>query len=189
MKGAAELLTLYRSVGPKELALIEASGWREFPPRLPEQPIFYPVTNEYATQIARDWNVRASGSGFVLLTFDEEFGELVFHRGLSAGGGVDRSIPESPDEVADAAMALLQSQPDLHGTLCFITRDRSPANAPGLHFTWKRSRRPNGGQNLDPQVFCFPWTPRKDDAAVESHVRQHPLSRLWSPCLRASRRG
>ena len=57
---------LYRPVGPKELALIEAAGFREFPPRLPEQPIFYPVTNEeYATQIARDWNVRASGAGFV----------------------------------------------------------------------------------------------------------------------------
>jgi hypothetical protein len=61
-----DLLTLYRPVGPKELALIEASGWSAFPPRVPEQPIFYPVTNEeYATQIARDWNVRQSGAGFV----------------------------------------------------------------------------------------------------------------------------
>lgn len=61
-----ELSTLYRPVGPIELALIEESGWKEFPPRLPEQPIFYPVTNEeYATQIARDWNVRQSGVGFV----------------------------------------------------------------------------------------------------------------------------
>ncbi len=61
-----ELLTLYRPVGPKELALIEASGWKEFPPRLREQPIFYPVTNEeYAIEIARDWNVRESGVGFV----------------------------------------------------------------------------------------------------------------------------
>ena len=46
--------------------MIEASGFREFPPRLPEQPIFYPVLNEaYAVQIARDWNVPASGAGFV----------------------------------------------------------------------------------------------------------------------------
>jgi len=59
-------ITLYRPVGPKELALIEASGWREFPPRLPDQPIFYPVMNEaYATPIARDWNVEARGAGFV----------------------------------------------------------------------------------------------------------------------------
>jgi hypothetical protein len=58
--------TLYRPVGPKELELIRQSGWKKFPPRLPEQPIFYPVMNEaYAVQIARDWNVPASGSGYV----------------------------------------------------------------------------------------------------------------------------
>jgi hypothetical protein len=57
---------LYRPVGPKELALIEQSGWTKFPPRLPEQPIFYPVMNEqYAIEIASEWNVPASGSGFV----------------------------------------------------------------------------------------------------------------------------
>jgi len=48
------------------MALIEQSGNRAFPPRLPGQPIFYPVTNEaYAVQIARDWNVKESGAGFV----------------------------------------------------------------------------------------------------------------------------
>jgi hypothetical protein len=58
--------TLYRPVGPKELALIRASGMKAFPPRLPEQSIFYPVLNEeYATQIARDWNVKESGAGYV----------------------------------------------------------------------------------------------------------------------------
>lgn len=62
----AQLTTLFRPVGPKELELIEGSGWRKFPPRLPDQPIFYPVMNEeYAIQIARDWNVPASGSGYV----------------------------------------------------------------------------------------------------------------------------
>jgi hypothetical protein len=50
---------LYRPVGKKELDLIRASGFTRFPPRLPEQPIFYPVLNEeYATQIARDWNAK-----------------------------------------------------------------------------------------------------------------------------------
>ena len=59
-----EMTTLFRPVGPKELALIAASGYRQFPPRLPEQPIFYPVLNEeYTRQIARDWNVKASGAG------------------------------------------------------------------------------------------------------------------------------
>ena len=61
-----DTITLFRPVGPKELELIAASGWREFPPRLPGQPIFYPVLNEeYATSIARDWNVRESGAGYV----------------------------------------------------------------------------------------------------------------------------
>ena len=61
-----ETKILFRPVGPQELKLIVDSGYREFPPRLPEQPIFYPVLNEeYAVQIARDWNVRASGSGYV----------------------------------------------------------------------------------------------------------------------------
>ncbi len=50
-------MKLWRPVGPKELELIEQSGWQAFPPRLPEQPIFYPVCNQaYAEQIARDWN-------------------------------------------------------------------------------------------------------------------------------------
>ena len=50
-------ITLYRPVGQQELELIVASGYRRFPPRLPEQPIFYPVLNEaYASQIAQNWN-------------------------------------------------------------------------------------------------------------------------------------
>jgi len=61
-----DVVTLFRPVGPSELRLIRDTGWRSFPPRLPEQPVFYPVTNlEYAAQIARDWNVTASGAGFV----------------------------------------------------------------------------------------------------------------------------
>jgi len=63
-----EVVVLYRPVGSKELALIVASQWKAFPPRLPDQPIFYPVTNEgYARQIARDWNARYNDDkcGFV----------------------------------------------------------------------------------------------------------------------------
>ncbi len=59
-------ITLYRPTGPHELALVAQSDYRRWPPRLPDQPIFYPVTNEqYAIEIARDWNVPASGEGFV----------------------------------------------------------------------------------------------------------------------------
>jgi hypothetical protein len=61
-----ETITLWRPTGPEELALVEASDWHAWPPRLPDQPIFYPVLNEeYATKIARDWNVKASGVGYV----------------------------------------------------------------------------------------------------------------------------
>jgi len=66
MSSPADTITLWRPVGPKELELIAQSGMRAFPPRLPDQPIFYPVlTEDYAVKIARDWNVPASGSGFV----------------------------------------------------------------------------------------------------------------------------
>ncbi len=64
----ADTVTLYRPVGKNELQLIEASGFTSFPPRLPEQPIFYPVTNRrYAEQIARDWNanLNADRAGYV----------------------------------------------------------------------------------------------------------------------------
>jgi hypothetical protein len=58
---------LYRPVNQVELDLIAASGYRAFPPRLPEQPIFYPVLNEdYAVQISRDWNVPYYGVGHVV---------------------------------------------------------------------------------------------------------------------------
>lgn len=51
-------MILYRPVGTKELALIASSGYTRYPPRLPEQPIFYPVLNEtYAAEIASQWNV------------------------------------------------------------------------------------------------------------------------------------
>ncbi len=59
MSDTRHLETLCRPVGAEELELIRLSDFRAFPPRLPEQPIFYPVTNEaYAAQIARDWNTK-----------------------------------------------------------------------------------------------------------------------------------
>jgi hypothetical protein len=58
--------TLWRLVGPREHELIAATGYRRFPPRLPDQPIFYPVCNEpYAIEIAERWNAKDSGQGYV----------------------------------------------------------------------------------------------------------------------------
>lgn len=60
-------MILYRPVGLLELKRIAQADFLAFPPRLPEQPIFYPVLNfEYAAQIARDWNTKRSAfAGFV----------------------------------------------------------------------------------------------------------------------------
>jgi hypothetical protein len=62
----SETVTLYRPTGSRELELVKQSGFKCWPPRLPEQPIFYPVTNErYATEITTKWNVREKDVGYV----------------------------------------------------------------------------------------------------------------------------
>lgn len=101
-----ETTTLYRPVGPEELQLIEDSGWTRFPPRLPEQPIFYPVlTEEYATTIARDWNVPASGVGFVT-RFDVRNDYLAQHQIEEAGSRDHREywIPAEDIDAFNAAI-------------------------------------------------------------------------------------
>lgn len=81
-----DVVRLWRPVGPEELALIADSGMKAFPPRLPDQPIFYPVlSEEYAVKIARDWNVPRSGSGFVT-EFDISAAYLHNHDVQTAGG-------------------------------------------------------------------------------------------------------
>ncbi len=53
-------MRLFRPVGLNELRLIFETEMTAFPPRLPEQPIFYPVLNApYAIKIARDWNTKS----------------------------------------------------------------------------------------------------------------------------------
>jgi hypothetical protein len=63
---SSETVVLYRPSGPEEMLLVKESDYKKWPPRLPEQPIFYPVTNEeYAKEIASKWNVKDSGVGYV----------------------------------------------------------------------------------------------------------------------------
>ena len=81
--------TLYRPVGQPELDLIEASGWRRFPPRLDWQPIFYPVLSEaYATRIASEWNTKdeANGSVGYVLRLEVDSAYLAAHEVHEAGG-------------------------------------------------------------------------------------------------------
>jgi hypothetical protein len=101
-----ELVTLWRPVGPAELKLIRASGMRAFPPRLPEQPIFYPVlSEEYAVKIARDWNVPARGAGYVT-RFQVRADFLVNYEVREAGGRAHREywIPAEHLDAFNAAI-------------------------------------------------------------------------------------
>lgn len=98
--------TLWRPVGPEELELIQQADMRAFPPRLPEQPIFYPVvTEDYAIRIARDWNVRDSGAGFVT-RFDVRSDFLANYRIEEAGGRAHREywIPAEDLDAFNAAI-------------------------------------------------------------------------------------
>lgn len=71
MVTVSDIVTLFRPVGLEELKLIEDSGWSVFPPRLPDQPIFYPVTKEgYAAQIARDCNTKTGSRHGYVTRFD-----------------------------------------------------------------------------------------------------------------------
>jgi hypothetical protein len=65
MTRARKTRTLYRPMGVGEMAKILEADAARFPPRLPEQPIFYPVLNrEYAEQIAERWNAPNSQNGY-----------------------------------------------------------------------------------------------------------------------------
>ena len=58
-------MILYRPMGQAEYDLIAQTDFAQFPPRLPEQPIFYPVLNQqYAHEIAEKWNTRYADSGY-----------------------------------------------------------------------------------------------------------------------------
>ena len=52
-----EVIVLYQPTVPCELKLVEQSGYKKWPPRLPGQPIFHPLTNEQsAIELASTWN-------------------------------------------------------------------------------------------------------------------------------------
>ena len=94
--------TLYRPTGPNELKLID-SGYREFPPRLPGQSIFYPVLNEeYATQIARDWNAKNSETGIGIVTrFQVKTAYLAKFEIQTVGARVHQEYWIPADELAE----------------------------------------------------------------------------------------
>src|ERR1041385_301006 len=106
-----ETVTLWRPTGPKELELVAASGYRRWPPRLEGQPIFYPVLNqEYARKIAREWNVRDSGVGYVTrLEVRREFLDRYDVQQVGGRTILEYWIPaEDLDELNDNIVGLIE---------------------------------------------------------------------------------
>ena len=102
MNQTIQTTEMYRPVGPKELELVRDSGYKCWPPRLPEQPIFYPVTNEaYAVEIASGWNVKDSGYGAVTRFFvNSAFAERYEVQQVGAAHHTEWWIPaEDVDEL------------------------------------------------------------------------------------------
>ncbi len=95
-------MILYRPVGLKELALIAQSGFAAFPPRLSEQPIFYPVLNlEYATQIAQDWNTKAASYAGFVTRFTVEDSYVQKFPVQTVGSRVHQELWVPAEELAD----------------------------------------------------------------------------------------
>ena len=95
---------LFRPVGLYELQLIRDSSYTAFPPRLPEQPIFYPVLNEeYATQIAREWNMPDEKSGYlgVVTAFDVDSTYLSQYEEKVVGSTSHRELWVPAEDLAE----------------------------------------------------------------------------------------
>ncbi|MCK7591865.1 ADP-ribosylation/crystallin J1 [Subsaxibacter sp. CAU 1640] len=103
--------TLFRPVNDKELELIKELEYKAFPPRLPEQPIFYPVMNEeYATQITRMWNVNDYGAGYVT-KFEVDTNFLKRYEIKNVGGAIHDELwvpSEELDEFNQNIVGLIE---------------------------------------------------------------------------------
>lgn len=95
-------MILFRPVGLEELRLIDAAGMHAFPPRLPEQPIFYPVLNEeYARQIARDWNTKQHSLVGFVTRFDVDDAYVAKFEPHIVGGRVHEELWVPAEELAE----------------------------------------------------------------------------------------
>lgn len=97
-------MKLYRPVGQAELDLIIAADYQAFPPRLPEQPIFYPVLNEkYAREIAERWNKKSADSGYAgyVTTFEIDDGFISKYRIQTVGASYHQEFWIPAEELDD----------------------------------------------------------------------------------------
>jgi hypothetical protein len=100
---------LWRPVGFKEMGLVFDSGMSAFPPRLPDQPIFYPVLNPgYAEQIARDWNTQEEDAAGYVTRFElpDSFSDRYERRVV--GGSIHEEWWVPAAELAEFNRAIVQ---------------------------------------------------------------------------------
>lgn len=69
---------------------------------------------------------RAAALGAVLLTFDRDFGALLYRLGARAPAGLAyfRFVPASPREPAEVLLAWLEAGGTLTGRFCVVERER-----------------------------------------------------------------
>jgi hypothetical protein len=80
---------------------------REFPPRLPHQPIFYPVANiEYATQIARDWNTKDTSFAGYVTAFEIDDSYINAYEPHTVGSSLHKEYWVPAERVPDFNAAL-----------------------------------------------------------------------------------
>jgi hypothetical protein len=110
-------MKLFRPVGLQELGLIWDARMRQFPPRLPHQAVFYPVTTlDYAKQIARDWNTRDENSAFagyvIQFTVSDSYIERFEPHVVGSSSHVEFWIPASELSAFNASIQGLISLDD-----------------------------------------------------------------------------
>lgn len=174
--------TLYRPVGLYELQKIRETKFRAFPPRLAHQPIFYPVLHEeYAVQIARDWNTKDSNSGYCgfVTAFDVNSEWLSNYEVKQVGGTMHREYWIPADKLGE-----FNSQ--INGTIRVIqafygeqyTGDKSELTPSVLETAVKRLEQDAGlfskywaGTHLEQSALHWHETPQKGKAHHEGHGR------------------
>lgn len=161
-----ETLTLYRPVGLKEAELVLASRCSGFPPRLPDQPIFYPVMNaEYARQIARDWNTPDAGSGHagVVTAFDVDAAYLARFPVKTVGARLHQELWVPAEALAD-----------FNARLAGPVRFTEAWYGPG----YRGPDSPLGP--LEGQLRVLHGQAGTSDARLQELVRAHPAPVLFS---------
>ena len=128
-------MILFRPTGLKELLLVCETGWTAWPPRLPDQPIFYPVTSfDYAEKIARDWNsVAPAPDNLGFVTRWEMADDITQTHPLQLAGGRDHEELWVPAEDMDAFNARIVGKIEVIAAY----RDKAPIDLNDLRPLWQ----------------------------------------------------